>query len=190
MYTTNNKKYIGIAGTLGAGKTTFAKQLGGVLGVPVIKEPISPYLADFYADNKEYAFRMQVYMMIARTKGSLILSRFGGIQDRTIFEDRIFQQMLYDRGELDKRDYDTCKLLYNSLAKPEPDLIIYLKVSAKTSIKRQQERARVKEIGIDRDYMKDLVMYYNTWANEYEGNIITLDWDNPVSAEEVAKLWL
>lgn len=185
-----SKRYIGIAGTIAAGKSTFAKELGDVLDIPVIKEPISPYLADFYADNKEYAFRMQVYMMTSRTKGSLILSKFGGIQDRTIFEDRIFQKMLYDRGDMDKRDFDTCTLLYNSLSKPEPDLIIYLKVSAETSIKRQKERAREKETGIDEDYMKHLVMSYDNWANKYRKDILILDWNNPISVKEVAKEFL
>lgn len=187
MYTTNNKRYIGIAGTIGAGKSTLAEQLSDYWHVPLIKEPISPYLADFYVDNKEYAFRQQVYMMASRVKVSLILSRFGGIQDRTIYEDRIFQKVLCDRGDMEQRDYETCSLLYKSLSKPSPDVVIYLKVKPETSIQRQKDRARETEIGIDEGYMQHLLMAYNTWASEFTGDLITIPWDNPLPVEEVAE---
>ena len=134
--------YIGIAGTMGAGKTTLARQLGDALDIAYIKEPISPYLADFYKDNARWAFHMQVYMMTARAKGCLILSRFGGIQDRTIFEDKIFQNMLTARGDLSYKDWNVCDMLYKALHKPKPRVILYLKVSPETSIQRQKERAR------------------------------------------------
>ena len=177
--------YIGIAGTMGAGKTTLARQLGDALDIAYIKEPISPYLADFYKDNARWAFHMQVYMMTARAKGCLILSRFGGIQDRTIFEDKIFQNMLTARGDLSYKDWNVCDMLYKALHKPKPRVILYLKVSPETSIQRQKERAIEKEVGITDNYLTDLCNRYDEWAEEYTGNIITLDWNNPCDVEEV-----
>jgi deoxyadenosine kinase len=53
-----NELFIGIAGMIGAGKSTLAKALGEHLDVPVYYEPVedNEYLADFYRDTARYAF--------------------------------------------------------------------------------------------------------------------------------------
>ena len=51
--------FIGIAGLIGAGKSTLATALGELTGLPVYYEPVqdNEYLADFYADTAKYAFQ-------------------------------------------------------------------------------------------------------------------------------------
>ena len=48
--------FIGIAGLIGAGKSTLATALGELTGLPVYYEPVqdNEYLADFYADTAKY----------------------------------------------------------------------------------------------------------------------------------------
>ena len=60
--------FIGIAGLIGAGKTTLATALGQHLNLPVYYEPVqdNEYLADFYRDTKTYAFATQIYLLNRR----------------------------------------------------------------------------------------------------------------------------
>ena len=60
--------FIGIAGLIGAGKSTLATALGELTGLPVYYEPVqdNEYLADFYADTAKYAFSMQIYLLNRR----------------------------------------------------------------------------------------------------------------------------
>ena len=60
--------FIGIAGIIGAGKSTLATALGEHLNLPVYYEPVADneYLADFYADTAKYAFQTQIYLLNRR----------------------------------------------------------------------------------------------------------------------------
>ena len=51
--------FIGIAGMIGAGKSTLAKSLGEHLEIDVYYEPIADneYLEDFYRDTPRYCLR-------------------------------------------------------------------------------------------------------------------------------------
>ena len=60
--------FIGIAGMIGAGKSTLATALGQHLGIDAYYEPVADneYLADFYRDTARYSFAMQVYLLNRR----------------------------------------------------------------------------------------------------------------------------
>ena len=72
MTTTTSKHFqdlfIGIAGLIGAGKSTLATALGDHTGLPVYYEPVddNEYLADFYQDTKQVSFAMQIYLLNRR----------------------------------------------------------------------------------------------------------------------------
>ena len=100
--------FIGIAGLIGAGKTTLADALGAHLNLPVYYEPVkdNAYLADFYSDTKKYAFATQIYLLNRRfaQHQEIIWRGGGGVQDRTIYEDAVFAKTLVNQGLMDRRD--------------------------------------------------------------------------------------
>ena len=64
--------FIGIAGMIGAGKSTLARSLGEHLDLPVYYEPVqdNAYLADFYRDTKRYSFATQIYLLNRRSSST------------------------------------------------------------------------------------------------------------------------
>jgi len=103
--------FIGIAGMIGAGKSTLAAALGEHLGIETYYEPVSDneYLADFYRDTARHSFAMQVYLLNRRFQQhqEIIWRGRSAVQDRTIYEDSIFAKMLARSGLMDPRDYAT-----------------------------------------------------------------------------------
>ena len=61
----SQKKFIAIAGNMGAGKTTMVRYLHSHYGVHPVYEPFmdNPYLDDFYTDMKRWAFHSQMYFL-------------------------------------------------------------------------------------------------------------------------------
>src|SRR5512143_2306622 len=140
--------FIGIAGIIGAGKTTLAKALGEHLQLDVHYEPVidNEYLADFYRDTARYSFAMQIYLLNRRFQQhqEIIWRGKSAVQDRTIYEDSIFAKMLAKTGLMDERDYKTYVQLFRNMSNfmCKPSVIIYLDVSPADSAERIRMRSR------------------------------------------------
>ena len=130
--------FIGIAGLIGAGKSTLATALGQKLELPVYYEPVADneYLEDFYTETAKYSFAMQIYLLNRRFQQhqEIIWRGGGGIQDRTIYEDAVFAKMLVNLKLMDERDYRTYLGLFKHMSNfmCKPSLIIYLDVKTGT----------------------------------------------------------
>ncbi len=188
--------FIGIAGLIGAGKSTLATALGRHLGLPVYYEPVADnaYLADFYRDTARYAFATQIYLLNRRfQQHQEIIWRGGGaVQDRTIYEDAVFAKMLVDIGLMEERDYRTYLDLFRHMSNfmCRPHVIIYLDVSPERSMERIQERSRDVESGISLDYLKALHGEYERFVADISRTIpvIRVNWDQFRDAEEMAEV--
>ena len=166
------KVFIGIAGIIGAGKTTLATALGEHLGLDVHYEPVidNEYLDDFYRETKKYAFAMQIYLLNRRFQQhqEIIWRGRGGVQDRTIYEDAIFAKTLRDMDLMDERDYETYVNLFRNLSNfmCRPNFIIYLDVTPEKSLARIQERSRGCETGVSLEYLTQLYEGYEEFLGE------------------------
>ena len=168
-------KFIVIAGNIGAGKTTLVKILSEKLGFTPFYEPHeeNPYLADFYEDMKSWSYHSQVYFLTRRLKIHKELLQATGtvVQDRSVYEDaQIFARNLYLQGDLSQRDYQVYQDLYQILVSllPMPGLIIYLRASVDTLMKRIACRGREYEAGISREYLGRLNELYEDWMGNFD----------------------
>ncbi len=186
--------FIGIAGMIGAGKSTLATALGQHLRLPVYYEPVqdNAYLADFYRDTPRYAFSTQIYLLNRRFQQhqEIIWRGGGGVQDRTIYEDAVFAKTLVSLGIMERRDYDTYLSLFKHMSNfmCRPSVIVYLDVSPERSFERIKLRQRDVEGGISLEYLTALYDEYENFMRDISRSVpvIRVDWDTFRSVEDMA----
>jgi len=168
------KKFITVAGNIGAGKSTLVTLLCNRLGWKPFYEPVAenPYLSDFYSDMQTWAFHSQVYFLIhrLRTHRKLIDHPTSVIQDRSVYEDaEVFAKNLYRQGFIQERDYITYQDLYGVLTTflPPPDLVLYLRASVKVLFEHIEQRKRHFERRITTDYLSQLNELYEIWISSF-----------------------
>lgn len=186
--------FIGIAGLIGAGKSTLARALGEHLNLDVHYEPVADnaYLEDFYKHTERYSFAMQIYLLNRRFQQhqEIIWRGRGGVQDRTIYEDAIFAKTLRDAGLMDARDYETYVSLFRHLSNfmCRPHMIVYLDVTPEVSLQRIKQRERGCESGISLDYLTGLSANYEEFLQEISSLIpvLRVDWNEYWDVEALA----
>ena len=166
----NKTPFIGIAGNIGVGKTTFTNIIAERQGWHPFYESVmdNPYLSDFYGDMKRWSFNLQIYFLHHRFRNHVKMSNLsqGVIQDRTIYEDvEIFAKNLHAMGNMDDRDWENYRNLFKVMISflRKPDLIIYLKASTDTLLTRIKKRNRSYEKTIDPEYLHTLNVSYDKW---------------------------
>ena len=177
------RKFIAIAGNIGAGKSSLLEFLTSTYDVAPFYEPneSNPYLKDFYSDMKRWAFQSQLFFLSSKFRIHQEADRLPGvvIQDRTIFEDaEIFATALHQMRKIDKRDWDTYWAFYQTIltAIKPPDLMIYLRCSMRTLRRRIRLRGRAMEQDIPLSYLKRLERLYEDWIARYTlGDVLILD---------------
>ncbi len=168
------KKFVAVAGNIGVGKSTLVRLLCQRLDWEPFYEPVAenPYLTDFYKDMHAWGFHSQIFFLTHRLQIHQQLLHFTGsvIQDRSIYEDaEVFAQNLGQQGALSARDFETYWTLYRTLTQflPAPDLLIYLRASVPTLMKRIALRNRDYERTIPPDYLDQLNQLYEKWISSF-----------------------
>ena len=191
-----HQHFIGIAGLIGAGKTTLARALGEHLNMPVYYEPVADniYLADFYKDPAKWGFQMQIYLLNRRFQQhqEIIWRGQGGVQDRTIYEDSIFAKTLMQQGMIGQRDYETYLQLFKHMSHfmCRPNVIIYLDLSPESSLERIKMRGRDIESGVPKAYLELLYQGYEEFIEDISRSIpvIRVAWEEFRDVDEVVSM--
>jgi deoxyadenosine/deoxycytidine kinase len=197
--------YIGIAGTIGVGKSTLTQDLAAALNFEAVLEEVdgNPYLESFYKDMRGFGTMMQVWLLNHRfrqhrefvTRISLGKIR-GVVQDRTIWEDTIFARMLNRHPDklISDLDYNTYLDLFDNMVLRElvfPQILIYLDCRPETAMERIGMRGRVMEKTITLEYLKMLKENYEEFIAEMEGagvRILRISWESFIPIPEVVRL--
>lgn len=168
------KKFIGVAGNVGVGKSTLTQKLSEYLYWEPFFEAVddNPYLPDFYRDMRTWSFHSQIYFLSRRLgHHRQIIDRPGTvIQDRTVYEDaEIFARNLHLQGHMSKRDWASYWDLYQTVITilPPPDLVIYLQASVPVLQERIRQRGRDYEQQIATEYLVQLNELYESWVDGF-----------------------
>ncbi|HSG26271.1 MAG TPA: deoxynucleoside kinase [Anaerolineales bacterium] len=168
------KKFVAVAGNIGAGKSTLVEKLCAKMGWEPYFEPVAenPYLKNFYLDMKVWAFQSQVYFLTHRMRShfELLMSTSSVLQDRTVYEDaEIFARNLYLQGNMTETDYATYRELFElfiTMLNP-PDLVLYLSAPVETLLARISTRGRDFESTISAEYLTQLNDLYKDWIGGF-----------------------
>jgi len=169
------KRLVVVAGNIGVGKTSLTERIGTRLGWKTAYESVdnNPYLSDFYADMRKWAFHLQVFFLGHRAEQYLRYAemRSSAILDRSIYEDAyIFARALHQMGNLNERDYYSYLKVFQILVEklPPPDLLIFLRAPVSVLMERIHNRARDMETGISSQYLSLLETYYDDWMQTFD----------------------
>jgi len=169
------KRFLLVAGNIGAGKTTLTDRLATRLGWDGAYENVenNPFLSDFYDDMRKWAFHLQVYFLGDRAAQHLKMSASprSAIIDRSIYEDaHIFARAAHHLGNITEREYLAYRQLFDIVVGelPTPDLLLFLDASVETLMERIYGRGRDMEGGITADYLGLLDSYYQDWLAGFD----------------------
>ncbi|MDR2277519.1 MAG: deoxynucleoside kinase [Vagococcus sp.] len=196
-----------LAGTIGAGKTSLSKMIAEELGSDVFYESVdnNEILPLFYEDPEKYAFLLQIYFLNKRFKSiKEALAHDNNVLDRSIYEDSLLFHLNADLGRATAQEVTVYEELLDNMMeelpfaahKKQPDLLVHIKVSFETMLKRIEKRNRpFEQITYDPslyDYYKELNSRYEKWYGDYnESPKMQIDGDkfdfieNPEAAKEV-----
>lgn len=169
---------------IGAGKTTFCREIGQRLGLRVVEEPAddNPYLKKFYDDPKKYAFPMQMHLLnkrklmqqLAAIEATGIGGNRGAILDRSISGDRVFAKLHMKVGNIDPdfwQIYEDSYLDACTSLMP-PTKLIFLDVQPETAYERMKARNREAEVKVPLSYLRDLRTGYQELLHEAETGLL------------------
>lgn len=164
-----------IGGMIGAGKTSVAKVIAEQLQSDVFYENVenNAILPLFYTaspqeqDAKRYPFLLQLEFLSSRYQDiKAAFHHQNNVLDRSIYEDWYFCKVNNDLGKISDMEFHIYEKLLNNmmeelevLPKKAPDLMIYLKGSFETILKRIGTRGR--------DFEQDESLtqyYYQLWS--------------------------
>lgn len=175
---------IWVEGIIGAGKSTFSREIGKRLGLRVIEEPVetNPYLEPFYKDPKSCAFGMQMFLLhkryamqqLASYESTGVGGYNGAILDRSLSGDRVFAKLHMESGNISSLDWKTYEISYNYMARNllPPTLLIFLDIQPETAFERMKKRNRGAESGVPLEYLEKLRDGYVDLLQEAENGLM------------------
>lgn len=167
-------RYIAIEGPIGVGKTTLARRLAHSLDVGMLSEAPeeNPFLADFYADPRGYALRVQLAFLLQRGRQIDRLRQSGLAHNGCVADFMFDKDPLFARLTLDDADLALYRQLHARLAwqAPVPDCVIYLYAPVDVLMARVLRRDRRAERGLSADYMARVVDAYAAFFRCYDAS--------------------
>lgn len=176
--------YVAIEGVIGVGKTTLARLLQPGFQASLLLEVFeeNPFLSDFYADRQRYAFQTQIFFLLSRyyqqrrAVGELLAEKENLLSDYTFEKDALFARINLGGDELEMY-YRVHEALAEKIVKP--NLILYLRASTDTLMHRITLRDRPYERNMEREYIQELNVAYETFfgAHHQGTQVLAIDTD-------------
>lgn len=160
--------YFAIEGVIGVGKTTLARMLQASFDAELVLEVFeeNPFLSNFYSDRARYAFQTQIFFLLSRYHqqrrniNEQLDSARSVISDYTFEKDALFARINLKGDELDMY-YSVQEALAEKIT--PPNLVVYLRATTDTLMRRIAQRDRPYERTMERQYIDQLNKSYDDY---------------------------
>lgn len=171
----NQRKFtICVEGNIGAGKSHMLDYFKHEPGVEIYSEPIKKWrnvhginvLDLMYQDPRRWGLTFQTYVQLTMFQTHIQkIDHPVKLMERSIFSAKyVFVENLYKSGMMQDVEYHILTEWFNQIVKDiHVDLIVYLRTSPETALKRIQKRNRIEEQNIPLDYLKSLHELHDDW---------------------------
>ena len=174
------RRYIAVEGVLGSGKSLFARALAESMKGRFVADAASsnPFLDNYYKNPRDFAFATQIFYLLNRFRQQQELMQvelFSGatVTDFLFERDRIFAYLSLSDSELAMYEQ-----LYKVLTReplPQPDLVVYLQLSADPLAGRLEKRGLLKEKGgMSREVLEQVVKAYTSFFHNYSDSALLI----------------
>jgi deoxyguanosine kinase len=169
-YNSDVPQLISIAGVIGVGKTTLARELSSRFDCPMLPEPYdtNPFMPDVYAGKKELALDSQLYFLTSRVEQlNYNILKTG----KTYVSDYVFdKELIYSKETLTPEQLVLYEKIYQSSNSKValPVLVIYLNDSPRSCLERIHKRNRPYEQKIELQFLDNLNVDYEQLFNDWK----------------------
>lgn len=157
--------YVVIEGPLGVGKTSLAVKLAERLNAQTLLEDVekNPFLADFYQDQRKYAFQTQIFFLLRRYRQAVEISQIDLFKRATISDYLFEKDRIFARANLDDNEFWLYEQLFQILKKrmTTPDLVIFLQAKTEVLLERIKKRDRKFERSVGFKYLDRINRAFN-----------------------------
>lgn len=174
---------ISIEGSIGAGKTTFLRNIERA-GYTVMYEPVDSWSSEmihgssmfelYYKDKNKYGFAFQMLALQSRVQHLIDTINHNPtkiiITERCPLTDyKVFAEMMYEQGIINDYSFRVYKKWYDFTKSILPPVagIVYLRVTPDVCVQRILKRNRNGEERIDLNYLKALHDKHEQWLQHY-----------------------
>lgn len=165
-------RYIVVEGPIGAGKTSLARELAGLLHAdPLYEQPEdNPFLARFYEDRERFALPAQLTFLFQRVEQLRELAQLDLFRRTTVADFLFAKDPLFARLNLNDDEYALYDRIHAHLKPqvPVPDLVIYLQAPVQVLVERVHRRGVEFERSMPESYLARLADAYTRFFYAYD----------------------
>ena len=170
-----------VEGTIGCGKTSFAKRIAEDLQAKLFLERFAenPFLPKFYDDADRYAFPLEMSFLADRFTQQRELSEQLNLFGQAIVSDyEVHKSLIFTQFTLSSEEFALYRtIFYNMMPDVQkPDLYILLKQTTPRLLANIKKRGRSYERTIDSEYLDKVRQGYQNFKRSHpDWNIVEID---------------